>query len=211
MQNLDAAFQQHAIRTAWNKGKLLGAKPPLRTKHVWSIRTKLQVEGRTRDLAMFNLAIDSKLRGCDVVNLKVEDVAPHGLAIDRATVRQRKTGHPVRFELTEQTREAVDDYIKAAGKKPGEFLFASRRNRERCMTTRQYARLVSEWIASIGLDPHLFGTHSLRRTKATLIYRRTGNLRAVQLLLGHTKLESTVRYLGIEVDDALATAEQVDV
>lgn len=211
MQNLDAAFQQHASRTPWNKGKLLGAKPPLRTKHVWSIRTKLQVEGRTRDLAMFNLAIDSKLRGCDVVNLKVEDVAPHGLAIDRATVRQWKTGHPVRFELTEQTREAVDDYIKAAGKKPGEFLFASRRNRERCMTTRQYARLVSEWIASIGLDPHLFGTHSLRRTKATLIYRRTGNLRAVQLLLGHTKLESTVRYLGIEVDDALAIAEQVDV
>lgn len=211
MQNLDAAFQQHASRTPWNKGKLLGAKPPLRTKHVWSIRTKLQVEGRTRDLAMFNLAIDSKLRGCDVVNLKVEDVAPHGLAIDRATVRQRKTGHPVRFELTEQTREAVDDYIKAAGKKPGEFLFASRRNRERCMTTRQYARLVSEWIASIGLDPHFFGTHSLRRTKATLIYRRTGNLRAVQLLLGHTKLESTVRYLGIEVDDALAIAEQVDV
>lgn len=115
------------------------------------------------------------------------------------------------FELTEQTREAVDEYIKAAGKKPGEFLFASSRNRERCMTTRQYARLVSEWIASIGLDPSFFGTNSLRRTKATLIYRRTGNLRAVQLLLGHTKIESTVRYLGIEVDDALAIAEQVDV
>lgn len=211
MQNLDVAIQQNARRAPWNKGKLLAAKPPLRTKHVWSIRTKLQVEGRTRDLAMFNLAIDSKLRGCDVVGLKVADVAPHGLAIDRATVRQKKTGHPVRFELTEQTREAVDDYIKAAGKKPGEFLFASRRNQGRCMTTRQYARLVSEWIASIGLDPSFFGTHSLRRTKATLIYRRTGNLRAVQLLLGHTKIESTVRYLGIEVDDALAIAEQVDV
>jgi integrase len=105
----------------------------------------------------------------------------------------------------------VDDYIKVAGKKPGEFLFASRRNRERCMSTRQYARLVSDWIAGIGLDPSFFGTHSLRRTKATLTYRRTGNLRAVQLLLGHTKIESTVRYLGIEVDDALAIAEQVDV
>jgi len=160
---------------------------------------------------MFNLAIDSKLRGCYVVSLKVEDVAPHGITVDRATVRQRKTGHPVRFELTEQTREAIDDHIKAAGKKPGEFLFASRRNCERCMTTRQYARLVSGWIASIGLDPRFFGTHSLRRTKATLIYRRTGNLRAVQLLLGHTKIESTVRYLGIEVDDALAITEQVDV
>jgi integrase len=113
--------------------------------------------------------------------------------------------------MTEQTREAIDDYMRAAGKKPGEFLFASRRYRERCMTTRQYARLVSEWIAGIGLDPSFFGTHSLRRTKATLIYRRTGNLRAVQLLLGHRKIESTVRYLGIEVDDALAIAEQVDV
>ncbi len=211
MQKLDIAIDEGASRASWNKGKLLGAKPPLRTKHVWAIRTKLQVEGRTRDLAMFNLAIDSKLRGCDVVSLKVEDVAPHGITVDRATVRQRKTGHPVRFELTEQTREAIDDHIKAGGKKPGEFLFASCRNCDRCMTTRQYARLVSGWIASIGLDPRFFGTHSLRRTKATLIYRRTGNLRAVQLLLGHTKIESTVRYLGIEVDDALAIAEQVDV
>jgi integrase len=159
---------------------------------------------------MFNLAIDSKLRGCDVVALKVEDVAPNSYSVDRATVRQKKTGRPVRFELTEQTRQAVDDYIRAAGKRPGEFLFTGQRGLGQCMTTRQYARLVSEWIASIGLDPHLFGTHSLRRTKATLIYRRTGNLRAVQLLLGHTKIESTVRYLGIEVDDALSIAEQVD-
>ena len=165
-------------RAPWNKGKLIGAKPPLRPKHVWSIRTKLQIENRMRDLAMFNLAIDSKLRGCDVVALKVEDVAPSGYAVDRATVRQRKTGQPVRFELTKQTRQAVDDYVRAAAKKPGEFMFTGRSGRS--ITTRQYARLVSEWIASIGLDPHLFGTHSLRRTKATLIYRRTGNLRAVQ-------------------------------
>jgi integrase len=131
--------------------------------------------------------------------------------MDRATVRQKKTGRPVKFELTDQTRQAVDDYLKAAGKKPGDFLFTGRRGFGQCITTRQYSRLLSEWIASIGLDPKLFGTHSLRRTKATLIYRRTGNLRAVQLLLGHTKIESTVRYLGIEVDDALAIAEQVDV
>ena len=169
------------------------------------------IEGRTRDLATFNLAIDSKLRGCDVVALKVDDVAPNGYAIDRAAVRQKKTGRPVKFEMTDQTRQAVDDYLKAAHKKPGEFLFTGRRGMGHCMTTRQYARLISEWIASIGLDPKLFGTHSLRRTKATLIYRRTGNLRAVQLLLGHTKIESTVRYLGIEVDDALAIAEQVEV
>jgi len=211
VKDFTEATDQAPRREPWNKGKLTGAKPPLRPKHVWSIRTKLQVEGRTRDLAMFNLAIDSKLRGCDVVSLKVEDVAPHGHAVDRATVRQKKTGRPVRFELTEQTRERLDAYLGATGKKPGEFLFPGRGGHNRCMTTRQYARLVSRWIGAIGLDPSFFGTHSLRRTKATLIYRRTGNLRAVQLLLGHTKIESTVRYLGIEVDDALAIAEQVDV
>jgi integrase len=211
MSDFDTQISSFPVRIPWNKEKLTGAKRPLRSKHVWAIRTKLQLEGRTRDLAMFNLAIDSKLRGCDVVALKVEDVAPNGYSVDRATVRQRKTGQPVKFELTEQTRQAVDDYIKAAGKKPDEFMFIGRRGSQRCMTTRQYARLVSEWIGSIGLDRHIFGTHSLRRTKATLIYRRTGNLRAVQLLLGHRKIESTVRYLGIEVDDALAIAEQVDV
>jgi integrase len=198
----------HHNRVPWNKGKVTGAKPPLRPKLVWSIGTKLQIEGRARDFAMFNLAIDSKLRGCDVVAIKVEDIAASGYAADRATVRQEKTGRPVRFELSEQTRQAVDDYLKAADKMPGEFLFTGRRGP---LTTHQYPRLVSDWIGSVGLDPRLFGTHSLRRTKATLIYRRTGNLRAVQLLLGHTKIESTVRYLGIEVDDALAIAEQVDV
>jgi integrase len=211
MSDNEACLLKSPTRMPWNKGKLIGAKPPLRPKHVWSIRTRLMIEGRTRDLAMFNLAIDSKLRGCDVVALKVEDIAPHGYAIDRATVRQRKTGRPVKFELTDQTRTAVDDYLRAASKKPGEFLFTGSRGIGQCMTPRQYARLVSRWIASIGLDSKLFGTHSLRRTKATLIYRRTGNLRAVQLLLGHTKIESTVRYLGIEVDDALAIAEQIEV
>jgi integrase len=151
------------------------------------------------------------VRGCDVVALKVEDIAPHGYAVERATVRQKKTGLPVRFEVTEQTRQAVDDYIRAAGRKPGDFLFAAPRRRGCGLSTRQYARLVGDWIRGIGLDPCMFGTHSLRRTKATLIYRRTGNLRAVQLLLGHHKIESTVRYLGIEVDDALAIAEQIDV
>ncbi len=211
MPETQASLPSAFGRTPWNKGKLIGAKPPLRPKHVWAIRTQLMVEGRTRDLAMFNLAIDSKLRGCDVISLKVEDVAPHGYAKDRATVRQRKIGRPVKFELTEQTRQAVDDYLRLAAKKPGDFLFGSPRGQNRCMTTRQYARLLTDWIAAIGLDPKVFGTHSLRRTKASLIYRRTGNLRAVQLLLGHTKIESTVRYLGIEVDDAIAIAEQVDV
>jgi integrase len=197
-------------RGPWNRGKFIGQKPPLQPKHVWAIRTRLQLAKRKRDLALFDLAIDSKLRGCDLVSLRVEDIAPHGYAIDRAAVRQKKTSQPVRFELTEQTRQAVDDYLTASLRRPGEHLFPGR-SKQHHLTTRQYARLVSDWIGSIGLDPSLFGTHSLRRTKATLIYRRTGNLRAVQLLLGHTKIESTVRYLGIEVDDALAISEQVDV
>jgi len=163
------------------------------------------------DLALFNLAVDSKLRGCDVVSIRVEDIAPRGYAVDRASVRQKKTGHAVKFELTDLTRQALDDYLKATGRQPGQFLFPGRDKSDRNMTTRQYARLLSEWLAGIGLDPLQFGTHSLRRTKATLIYKKTGNLRAVQLLLGHTKIESTVRYLGIEVDDAIAIAEQVDV
>jgi len=211
MENTQSPTQSASTRVSWNKGKLVGPKPPLRPKNVWSIRTKLQVEGRVRDLALFNLAIDSKLRGCDVVALKVEDVAPRGYTVDRATVRQKKTGRPVKFELTDQTREAVDKYLKVVRRRPGEFLFPGRCGPTRSISTRQYARLLSAWIAGIGLDPKLFGTHSLRRTKATLIYRRTGNLRAVQLLLGHTKIESTVRYLGVEVDDALAIAEQIDV
>lgn len=199
-----------ARRTPWNKGKLVGPKPPLRPSHVWSIRTKLQIDDKKRDLALFNLAIDSKLRGCDVVSIRVEDVAPSGYAQDRATIRQKKTGRPVRFELTEQTRMAIDDYLRVTGRKPGQFLFSGRGDRAG-LTTRQYSRLVQEWVASIGLDPSKFGTHSLRRTKAVLIYRRTGNLRAVQLLLGHSKIESTVRYLGIEVDDAIELAEKIDI
>jgi integrase len=153
---------------------------------------------------MFNLAIDSKLRGCDVV------ARPQRLCCRSRDGSAEKTGRPVRFELTEQTRQSIDDYVGSARKKPGEFLFSGRQQGQ-SMSPRQYARLVSDWFIGVGLDPHLYGTHSLRRTKATLIYRRTGNLRAVQFLLGHSKIESTVRYLGIEVDDALAIAEEVDI
>jgi len=122
MQHQEGLSTPSSQQKAWNKGKLIGAKPPLRPKHVWSIRTKLQLEARTRELAMFNLAIDSKLRGCDVVALKVEDVAPNGYAVEQAVVRQKKTGQPVKFELTEQTRQAIDEYIKVADIRPGEYL-----------------------------------------------------------------------------------------
>ena len=154
-------FAVHPARPpekAWNKGKLIGPKPPLQPKHVWAIRTRLQFAKRIRDLALFNLAIDSKLRGYDVVNLLVDDVAPRGYALDRATVRQRKTGRPVKFEITEQTHQAFDAYLEVSGKRPGEFLLSGRKGKKHSLTTRQYARLVSDWVRIIGLNPSLFGS-----------------------------------------------------
>ena len=180
----------------WNKGKLLGQKPPLKLKETWAIRIWLQLDHRTRELALFNLAIDSELRGCALVGLRVHDVLQGRHVAARAIVMQKKTQRPVQFEITEQTREAVAAWVKEAHRKPEEFLFPSRVLESPHLSTRQYSRIVGSWVASIGLDPAAYGTHSLRRIKPTLIYRRTKNLRAVQLLLGHTKLESTVRYLG---------------
>lgn len=198
-------------REPWNKGKLIGQKPPLKLKDIWAIRIQLQLGKHIRDLAMFNLALDSKLRGCDLVNLRVRDVAHGNQMLTRAIVIQRKTQRPVQFELTEDTRNAVAAWIAKANLKPEQHLFPSRLQNSPHVSTRQYARIVHRWVASIGLDPTAYGTHTMRRTKATLIYRRTKNLRAVQLLLGHLKLESTVRYLGIEVDDALEISEQTEI
>jgi integrase len=195
----------------WNKGKLLGQKLPLKLKEIWAIRSRLQISDATRDLAMFNLAIDSKLRGCDLVSLLVRDVSQGDRVASRAMVMQQKTHRPVQFEITEPTRQADSAWIAKEELKSDQYLFQSRIRKSLHVSTRQYARIVDGWISSIGLDATVYGTHSLRRTKATLIYRRTKNLRAVQLLLGHSKLESTVRYLGIEVDDALEIAEQTDV
>lgn len=191
-------------------GKLTGQKPALKMKEVWAIRFRLQLARDIRELALFNLAIDSKLRGCDLVRLKVEDVAAAGEVKARAGIIQKKTGRPVHFEITEQTRVSVAAPIQKHDLSGPDFLFHSRLASSLRLSTRQYARLVQGWVKSIGLNPATYGTHSLRRTKAALIYRKTGNLRAVQLLLGHTKLESTVRYLGVEVDDALTISEQVD-
>lgn len=197
-------------RDPWNKGRLLGQKRPLGPKDVWTIRVRLQLEGRKRDLAMFNLAIDSKLRGCDLVRLQVNDICIGGRVRDRAVVIQKKTGRPVQFELTEQTRRSAQEWLDRRGAANSGYLFPSRFTKQPHISTRQYARVVRKWVVSAGLDASAYGTHSIRRTKAALIYKKTGNLRAVQLLLGHTKLESTVRYLGIEVDDALSISEQVE-
>src|SRR6202521_5919038 len=203
--------QDHWTCYAVEQGQAARQKPPLKLKEIWAIRVRLQLAGRSRELALFNLAIDSKLRGCDLVGLRVHDVVHGSRVAARAIVMQRKTERPVQFEITEQTRDAVTAWITAAHLKPEQFLFPSRVSESPHLSTRQYSRIVGSWVECIGLDPAAYGTHSLRRTKATLIYRRTRNLRAVQLLLGHTKLESTVRYLGIEVDDALEIAEQTDV
>jgi integrase len=169
------------------------------------------LRGSLRDLALFNLAIDSKLRASDLVKLRVRDVAHGVLVSPRAMIIQQKTHRPVQFEITEQTRVAISRWIKEAGLQPESFLFPSRLHSSPHLSTRQYARIVNRWVVEIGLESASYGTHTMRRTKASLIYRRTKNLRAVQLLLGHTKLESTVRYLGIEVDDALEMAEHTEV
>ena len=208
---MDTATKTERRAVPWNKGNLLGQKPPLKLKEIWAIRIRLQLDHRTRELALFTLAIDSKLRGCDLVGLRVHDVVQGRGAVPRAMVMQKKTQRPVQFEITEQTRDAVAAWIATAHLKPEQFLFPSGVSDSPHFSTRQYSRIVGAWVGSIGLDPAAYGTHTLRRTKATLIYRRTKNLRAVQLLLGHTKLESTVRYLGIEVDDALEIAEQTEV
>jgi len=198
-------------RTPWNKGKIVGQKAPFRLKDIWALRVRLQLDHRTRELALFDLGIDSKLRGCDLLKLKVSDVCHGNQVSARATVMQQKTQRPVQFEITPATRDAVAAWIAEARLTPEDCLFPSRIRKAGHLGTRQYARILDGWVKSLGLDPCSYGTHSMRRTKATLIYRKTKNLRAVQLLLGHTKLESTVRYLGIEVDDAIEIAEQTEV
>lgn len=198
-------------REPWNKGKVVGQKAPFKPKDIWALRVRFQIENRTRELALFNLGIDSKLRGCDLVSLKVRDVRHGDQIAARAVVMQHKTQRPVQFEITVGTREALVKWIKLASLKPEDLLFPSRIHGSPHLGTRQYARILDNWVIELGLDPADYGTHSIRRTKATLIYRRTKNLRAVQLLLGHSKLESTVRYLGIEVDDALEISEQTEI
>ena len=204
----DTVVNQHE---PWNKGKLTGQKAPLKLKDIWAIRVRLQLSQQIRDLALFDLAIDCKLRACDLVKIKVRDISHGDHIASRAIVMQQKTQRPVQFEITDPTRLAVEKWIRSAGLKSEDFLFPSRLCDSSHLSTRQYARIVHKWVSEIGLDSANYGTHTMRRTKATLIYRRTKNLRAVQLLLGHTRIESTVRYLGIEVDDALEMAEQTEV
>ncbi|MEP7239479.1 MAG: tyrosine-type recombinase/integrase [Devosia sp.] len=204
---MDTAIQ---VRRPWNKGLIVGQKRPLLPRQVWSIRVRLEMSAPARDLALFNLAIDSKLRASDLVRLKIEDICSGPVLRDRAIVTQLKTGRPVQFEITEVTRQSVERLLATKPSYETGYLFRSRTHGRSHISARQYARIVHRWISDIGLDDRAFGTHSLRRTKVAQLYRKTGNLRAVQLLLGHAKIETTVRYLGVEVDDALRLAEQIE-
>jgi integrase len=198
-----------SYREPWNKGQIIGQKPPLQAKHVWAIRHNLEAAGARRDLALFNIAIDSKLLGHEVVKLRVSDVAPNGkVAVQGAWTRESKK--PIRFEIGEESQQALADYLKYSKRGADDFLFGSRG--KETLGSRQFARLVSQWVTDIGLDPLIYGTHSLRRTKAMLIYQQTGNLRIVQAMLGHKKAETTVVYLGIgECEDTLEIAGQAGI
>jgi site-specific recombinase XerD len=198
-------------RVPWNKGRIVGQKAPFKPKEIWAIRVRLQMDQRTRELALFNLGIDSKLRACDLTSLQVRDICHGDRVAARACVMQRKTQRPVQFEITAPAREAVEAWIRRARLQQSDFLFPSRIHKSGHIGTRQYARILRGWVQDAGLDPAAYGTHSVRRSKPTLIYRRTKNLRAVQLLLGHQRIDSTIRYLGVEVDDALEIAEQTEV
>lgn len=205
------AVSHVARREPWNKGKIVGQKAPFKLKDIWALRIRLQMEGRVRELALFNLGVDSKLRGCDLVALRVRDVCHGDQMATRTIVMQHKTQRPVQFEITQPARDALQAWIKQEKLRQDDYLVPSRLHESPHLGTRQYARILGHWVDELGLDRADYGTHSIRRTKATLIYRRTKNLRAVQLLLGHSKLESTVRYLGIEVDDALEISEQTEI
>jgi len=198
-------------RVSWNAGRKVGAKRALKPRHIWAIRFFLDQHGRVRDRALFDLAIDSKLRGCDLVKIRISDIVCDRKIRTRATVVQQKTGRPVQFELMTDARASLLKWLELRGGSLEDFAFPSRTDHAAHISTRQYARLVDEWVRGIGLPGEDYGTHSLRRTKASIIYKATGNLRAVQILLGHTKIESTVRYLGVDVEDALTLAEGTEI
>ena len=204
-------FDYSIARPAWNAGRKVGTKRPLKPRQIWAIRFHLDREHRLRDRALFDLAIDSKLRGCDLVKIKIGDLVTGGELRTRAIVVQQKTGRPVQFEIMSDARGSLLVWLERRGGAIEDYAFPSRIDHSAHMSTRQYARLVDEWVTAVGLRSEDYGTHSLRRTKASIIYKATGNLRAVQILLGHTKIENTVRYLGVDVEDALTLAEGIEV
>ncbi len=208
LSQYDPAFRERPI---WNAGKKVGTKRPLKQRQVWEIRFLLDHHRRMRDRALFDLAIDSKLRGCDIVKMRISDLVSGGSIRHRAIITQQKTGRPVQFELMTDARSSLNAWLEQREGSVEDFVFPSRIDHARHLSTRQYARLVDEWVTGIGLKKEDYGTHSLRRTKASIIYKATGNLRAIQILLGHSKIENTVRYLGVDMEDALILAESTEI
>jgi integrase len=185
-------------RGPWNKGKVIGRKLPLSLRQIRSIRVRLKSARQIRELALFNLAIDSNLNACDLVQLRVRDVAKGRRILSRTTIAQLESRRAIHFEISDETRDSVAAWIAHEKLKSDKDLFPSRLSESPHLSTRQFARLVASWVGSIGLHPGAYGTQSLRRTKAALIYRRSRSLLAAQLFLGHTRLRSTARFLGID-------------
>jgi len=206
--DLDPAAHE---RRPWNAGQTVGPKRPLKRRDIWAIRFYLDEHRRLRDRALFDLAIDSKLRGCDLVKIRIGDIITGGSIRDRSTVIQQKTGRPVQFEIMSEARKSLTAWLERRRGTVHDFAFPSRIDYTGHLSTRQYPRLAAEWVSTVGLDKREYGTHSLRRTKVSIIYKATGNLRAVQILLGHTNIENTVRYLGIDIDDALTLSERTEI
>ncbi len=195
----------------WTKlGHLTGQKKPFKLEDIWRIRTRLEIEKNIKELALLNLAIDSKLRSCDLLRLKIRDISSGGVIQNRVLYRQSKTDREVQFEITSRTAQSLATWIVQNNLAPSDFVFPSDRNQSKAMSYSCYLKIIRRCASQLGYDPYLYGTHSMRRTKATLIYAKTKNIRAVQLLLGHVKLDNTVRYLGVEIDDALNISENID-
>jgi site-specific recombinase XerD len=186
-QDMETINSATSTRVPWNKGKLVGQKAPFKLREIWTVRVRLQMASQCRELALFNLAIDSKVRACDLIQLRVRDVCHGQNMASRALILQQKTQRPVQFEIMQPIRDAISAWIKKSALNAEDFLFPSRIQQSPHLSTRQYARIVDSWVQLLGLDTTSYGTHTLRRTKATMIYRRTKNLRAVQLLLGHMR------------------------
>lgn len=185
-------------RRPWNADNVVGGKHPLKPRDVWAFATH-------------DVAIDSKLRGCDIVKMKIGDIVTARTIRNRTTVMQQKTGRPVQFELMTEARKTLLTWLERRGGSLDDYIFPSRVNYMGHLSTRQYARLVDEWVGAVDLNVREYGTHSMRRTKASLIYKATGNLRAVQILPRQSNIENTERYLGVDIDDALTLAERIEI
>ncbi|WP_394245658.1 tyrosine-type recombinase/integrase [Vibrio astriarenae] len=190
--------------------KKTGVKKPFRLEEIWRIRTRLELSDNLMQLALLNLAIDSKLRSNDLLSLKVSDVSSNFLVFNRVQYVQKKTGNDVQFEITQRTQQTLSHWIKEQSLQPTHYLFPSPRRSNQPLSYSYYRKIIRSWALALGHNPDLYGTHSLRRTKATLIYQKTKNIRAIQLLLGHTKIENIIKYLGVELEDALRLSEGIE-